>query len=84
MTTRSKTSKLKMTGRWHGTLLAKLELVPQNVLASYTGADSKDATENGVYDEGDFIVSFGDCDSPNRNCREEMAPWLQKLHGISI
>jgi hypothetical protein len=53
-------------------------------MASYTEKDSNLATDNGIYETNNFIVSFADCDLPNRNCKEEMRPWLQKLHGIEI
>ncbi|EMC96851.1 glycosyltransferase family 34 protein [Baudoinia panamericana UAMH 10762] len=59
--------------QWHGTILAKLALVPQRVMNSYTrevgGGDS-----SGLYQEGDFVANFHGCaNNGNRNCEEEMA-----------
>jgi hypothetical protein len=54
------------------------------MLSSYTQEDKSTATDNGIYEPGNFIVSFVECDAPNRNCRDEMRPWLEKLHGLEI
>jgi len=70
--------------QWHGTLLAKLALVPQHTLASYSDRDKAAAINNGVYEAGNFVISFTDCDQPNRNCKEEMRSWFQKLHQIDV
>ena len=66
------------SSRWHGTLLAKLALVPQNIMNSYTEKDSRTASDNGVFKADDFILNFGDCDKGERNCEAEMRPWFTK------
>ncbi|KAK3650920.1 putative alpha-1,6-mannosyltransferase mnn11 [Elasticomyces elasticus] len=61
--------------QWHGTILAKLALVPQRVLNSYTRETGGNA--DGIYGEGDFIANFHGCQrDPNRNCEEEMRPLM--------
>ncbi|KAH9815350.1 glycosyltransferase family 34 protein [Teratosphaeria destructans] len=60
--------------QWHGTVLAKLALIPQRIINSYTSSNSGEA---GQYQEGDFIANFHGCarDS-SRNCEQEMAPLM--------
>ncbi|KAF2730492.1 alpha-1,6-mannosyltransferas-like protein subunit [Polyplosphaeria fusca] len=65
--------------QWHGTILAKLALVPQDLFNSYvTGPASP---KNGQYKDGDLIASFPGCDKEKRDCAEEMEPTLAKLEG---
>lgn len=64
--------------RWHGTLLAKIALIPQNLLNSYTEKDHKLAGRDGMWKDGDFMVSFPDCSEPPRSCKEDMDPWFRK------
>jgi mannan polymerase II complex MNN11 subunit len=45
---------------------------------SYTEKDSKVASDDGLYKEGDFIVYFGDCEKHNRNCETEMQPYFAR------
>jgi len=66
--------------QWHGTVLAKLALVPQNVMNSYHQNNAKYAHEKGVYKDGDFVLDFGECDEPERNCLSEMQPYFTKLN----
>lgn len=55
------------TPRWHGTILAKLALIPQRILNSYTTGPAE-----GIYNEGDFIANFHGCQrDAARNCEEE-------------
>ncbi|KIW06242.1 uncharacterized protein PV09_02716 [Verruconis gallopava] len=70
--------------QWHGTILAKLALVPQHMLCAYSEKDKRAATDNGVYENGNFVISFAECDSPDRSCRDEMKPWFERLHGLEI
>lgn len=65
--------------RWHGTILARIALLPQKILATYTEKDEKLAGEDGLYKEGDFLVYFGDCHSSDRSCAGEMKPYFAKL-----
>ena len=64
--------------------MSKLALVPQNLLCSYTNKDKELAAHNGIFDSGNFIVSFANCDYSGRNCAKEMAPWFSGLHGIEL
>ena len=58
--------------QWHPTILAKLALVPQRTMNSYS-SQSKSAAEDGKYKEEDFIVHLAGCDTePRRNCEKEM------------
>ncbi|KAJ9623546.1 putative alpha-1,6-mannosyltransferase mnn11 [Taxawa tesnikishii (nom. ined.)] len=60
--------------QWHGTILAKLALIPQRILNSYTTGSTE-----GVYQEGDFVANFHGCQrDPNRKCEEEMQPLLTR------
>ncbi|CAK4034282.1 glycosyltransferase family 34 [Lecanosticta acicola] len=64
--------------QWHGTVLAKLALVPQRILNSYTREKGGDATE-GLYQEGDFIANFHGCQrDATRDCEEEMRPLMSR------
>ncbi|KAL1589050.1 hypothetical protein WHR41_02190 [Cladosporium halotolerans] len=63
--------------QWHGTVLAKLALVPQRVLNSYT-RDTGSSGE-GIYQEGDFVANFHGCArDAARNCEEEMKPLMSR------
>ncbi|KAF2432040.1 galactosyl transferase [Tothia fuscella] len=63
--------------QWHGTLLAKIALIPQNTMNSYTAKDEKQASDSGIYKDGDFVLYFGECDNPpERNCELEMRPYF--------
>ncbi|TID24279.1 glycosyltransferase family 34 protein [Venturia nashicola] len=64
--------------QWHGTLLTKIALIPQNLLNSYTEKDHELAGEDGIWKDGDFMVSFPDCSEPPRSCKEEMNPFFRK------
>ncbi|WEW60825.1 putative alpha-1,6-mannosyltransferase mnn11 [Emydomyces testavorans] len=64
--------------QWHPTILAKLALVPQRMLNSYSPLAPKPSS-NGVYHDGDFIIRFKDCESGGaRNCEKEMDPYFQE------
>nr|POE90687.1 putative alpha-1,2-galactosyltransferase c8d2.17 [Quercus suber] len=66
--------------QWHGTVLAKLALVPQRIFNSY----SKDvvapaAKPDGMYQEGDFIANFHGCTRDSaRVCEDEMRPLMSR------
>ncbi|KAM0689354.1 hypothetical protein Q7P36_011432 [Cladosporium allicinum] len=63
--------------QWHGTVLAKLALVPQRILNSYTRDTG--ASNEGIYQEGDFIANFHGCArDAARNCEEEMRPLMTR------
>ncbi|KAF2090269.1 glycosyltransferase family 34 protein [Saccharata proteae CBS 121410] len=66
--------------QWHGTILAKLALIPQRTMNSYT-RDTTGKNADGMYDDGDFIASFPGCDTGSQNtCEMDMAPWFSKVH----
>ena len=70
------TNCILIANRWHGTILAKLALVPQNTLNAYvTGPANK---KNGQYREGDLVAAFPGCDKKkDSSCAQEMAPYLE-------
>ncbi|KAF2005092.1 glycosyltransferase family 34 protein [Amniculicola lignicola CBS 123094] len=65
--------------QWHGTILAKLALVPQNLLNSYASGPAH--LKHGQYKEGDIVANFPGCDKEKRNCADEMEPFLAILRG---
>jgi mannan polymerase II complex MNN11 subunit len=70
--------------QWHPTILAKLALVPQRVMNSYNvhvgnGKADKTAGEDGMWQEGDFLVRFPECETTTeRQCDDEMRPYYEK------
>ena len=66
--------------QWHGTILAKLALVPQRVINGYmaeVGAAGGDMA--GVYREGDFVANFYACQRDlSYSCEQDMAPMLSR------
>ncbi|KAI9839583.1 MAG: hypothetical protein M1819_002209 [Sarea resinae] len=65
--------------QWHVTILAKLALVPQRTINSYS-VDAADHDDNGLYRDGDFVVHFEGCDlGGKRDCEKELAPYYQAL-----
>lgn len=65
--------------QWHPTILAKLALVPQRVMNSYS-AESKSAAEDGKYKDNDFIVRLAGCDTElRRNCEKEMESYWRMV-----
>jgi mannan polymerase II complex MNN11 subunit len=64
-------------GRWHGTILAKLALVPQNLINAY--ANGPASPKDGQYKEGDLVANFPGCDKDNRDCAKEQQPFLDTM-----
>jgi mannan polymerase II complex MNN11 subunit len=60
--------------RWHGTILAKLALVPQNLINGYVSGPYN--AKNGQFKEGDLVANFPGCDKDKRNCADEMKEFL--------
>ena len=56
--------------QWHPTILAKLGLVAQRTLNSYSTGDHGEA-----YQPGDLAVRFADCGSPSE-CEKEAEPYI--------
>jgi hypothetical protein len=64
------------TTRWHGTILAKLAMVPQSLFNAYVSGPHAD---KGQYKEGDLVASFPGCDKEGRSCVEEQKPFFEVL-----
>lgn len=66
--------------QWHGTILAKLALVPQRLFNSYMPEpDMRNTYTDGHYQQGDFIANFRGCQKDQtRSCDEEMAPLMSR------
>ena len=69
------------SSRWHGTILAKLALIPQNLINSYASGPAN--PKNGDYKDGDLVANFPGCDKDSRDCAEEMRPFFEKLNSKS-
>ncbi|KAF2107245.1 alpha-1,6-mannosyltransferas-like protein subunit [Lophiotrema nucula] len=63
--------------QWHGTILAKLAMIPQNAINSYVAGPAN--AKNGKYTEGDMVATFFGCDKEKRNCIDEMQPYFDNL-----
>ncbi|KAF2460376.1 galactosyl transferase GMA12/MNN10 family-domain-containing protein [Lineolata rhizophorae] len=57
--------------QWHGTMLAKLVLVPQRIINSFH-SDRAGVSEANIYQEGDFIINFTGCDQGGKTCETVM------------
>ncbi|KAF2803514.1 alpha-1,6-mannosyltransferase [Mytilinidion resinicola] len=66
--------------QWHGTILAKLALVPQRTFNSYT-IDTTGNNAKGMYQDKDFVANFPKCDAERPNCLELMEPYFERLDG---
>jgi mannan polymerase II complex MNN11 subunit len=55
--------------RWHGTILAKLAIIPQNLLNAYASGPAN--PEDGQFKEGDLVANFPGCDKDGRDCAKE-------------
>lgn len=62
--------------QWHGTVLARMALVPQRIMNSYVRGP-----QNETYKEGDFVAVFHDCDKvktgSGMSCEEEATAILE-------
>lgn len=59
-------------------MLAKLALVPQRIINSYTTGPTE-----GLYNEGDFVANFHGCIRDNqRDCEKEIQPLLTRWKEI--
>ncbi|KAF2470629.1 alpha-1,6-mannosyltransferas-like protein subunit [Lindgomyces ingoldianus] len=65
--------------QWHGTILAKLALIPQNTINAYVQGPANH--KNGQYKEGDLVATFPGCDKDKRSCADEMQPFFDILGG---
>ncbi|KAL6238148.1 hypothetical protein BDW75DRAFT_237650 [Aspergillus navahoensis] len=69
--------------QWHPSVLARMALIPQRVINSYS-EDSTRAAVDGTYKDGDLVIRFFGCNTdPKRNCEREMEPyyilWAKKV-----
>ncbi|KAJ4297679.1 putative alpha-1,6-mannosyltransferase mnn11 [Kalmusia sp. IMI 367209] len=64
--------------QWHGTILAKLALIPQNILNSYATGPAN--PKFGKYREGDFVANFPGCARDKADCAAEQKSFLDKLN----
>lgn len=63
--------------QWHPTILARLALIPQRMINSYSPLSPKPGS-NGVYHDGDFVIRFKDCEAGGqRDCQKEMEPYFE-------
>ncbi|KAI9681372.1 MAG: hypothetical protein M1817_002655 [Caeruleum heppii] len=64
--------------QWHPTLLAKIAIVPQNIMNSYN--QNRPAHEAGtLYKKGDFVIHFYGCGTDaDRNCEKELEPFYNE------
>ncbi|KAF1836870.1 alpha-1,6-mannosyltransferas-like protein subunit [Decorospora gaudefroyi] len=71
---KAETHALEHIVQWHGTILAKLAIVPQNILNAYASGPASDT--NGSFNEGDLVANFPGCDRDARDCfKEQHAYW---------
>ncbi|PSN61122.1 alpha-1,6-mannosyltransferas-like protein subunit [Corynespora cassiicola Philippines] len=78
---KAETHALEHIVQWHGTILAKLALVPQNMINAYASGPAN--PKNGQFKEGDLVATFPGCDKEKRNCAEEQQPFFDVLEGKS-
>lgn len=62
--------------QWHGTILAKLAMVPQKLLNAYAVGP---ASENGQFKNGDLVANFPGCDKDGRDCAKEQQPYFDVM-----
>ncbi|EUC50411.1 glycosyltransferase family 34 protein [Bipolaris oryzae ATCC 44560] len=67
--------------QWHGTILAKLAMVPQNLLNSYALGPANE--RNGRFQDGDLVAVFPGCDKNGRDCAVEQQAYWAKLDAMS-
>ncbi|KAH6618927.1 alpha-1,6-mannosyltransferas-like protein subunit [Boeremia exigua] len=62
--------------QWHGTILAKLAMVPQSLLNAYVSGPHAD---KGMYAEGALVATFPGCDKNGHDCAKEQQPFFEVL-----
>ncbi|KAF1851974.1 glycosyltransferase family 34 protein [Cucurbitaria berberidis CBS 394.84] len=63
--------------QWHGTILAKLALVPQNMLNAYASGPA--SLKDGQFKEGNLVATFPGCDKDARDCAKEQQTYFDVL-----
>ncbi|KAH7090782.1 alpha-1,6-mannosyltransferas-like protein subunit [Paraphoma chrysanthemicola] len=66
--------------QWHGTILAKLAMVPQNLINSYASGPA--SPQNGQFKDGDLVANFPGCDKDDRSCAKEQQPYFDVLEKV--
>ncbi|KAF2130714.1 glycosyltransferase family 34 protein [Dothidotthia symphoricarpi CBS 119687] len=74
---KAETHALEHIVQWHGTMLAKLALVPQNTFNSYASGPASE--HDGQFKEGDLVATFPGCDRDGRSCETEQQPYFERL-----
>lgn len=74
---KAETHALEHIVQWHGTILAKLAMVPQNLLNAYVSGPASESY--GQFRDGDLVAVFPGCDKDGRDCAKEMQPFLDKF-----
>lgn len=72
--------------QWHPTILAKLVLIEQRRMNSYSYAEAPEQDESGsirskdtMWRPGDFLVNFEDCDvDASRDCEHEFNEYYER------
>lgn len=68
--------------RWHGTILAKLALVPQNLLNAYATGPAN--PKYGAYKQGDLVANFPGCAREKPDCAAEHQPYFDILNKNAV
>ncbi|KAI4273195.1 MAG: hypothetical protein L6R35_006427 [Caloplaca aegaea] len=70
--------------QWHPTILAKLAMIPQHLLNSYSVDIASRGGKDVMYKDGEFVVRLVGCElDQNRNCEKEMETYYEKWkHGV--
>ncbi|KAF2036179.1 hypothetical protein EK21DRAFT_52951 [Setomelanomma holmii] len=66
--------------QWHGTILAKFAMIPQNLINSY--ANGPASRQNGEFKDGDLVANFPGCDKDGRSCANEQQPYFDVLEKV--
>lgn len=74
---KAETHALEHIVQWHGTILAKLAMVPQNLLNAYASGPA--APTDGQFRDGDLVAVFPGCDRESRDCAKEMQSFFDAL-----
>lgn len=74
---KAETHALEHIVQWHGTILAKLALVPQRMLNAY--APGIEGLKEGEFHEDDLVANFPGCDKREGGCPKEQESFFQVL-----
>ncbi|CAO2650853.1 Nn.00g091500.m01.CDS01 [Neocucurbitaria sp. VM-36] len=74
---KAETHALEHIVQWHGTILAKLAMIPQNMLNAYASGPA--SPKDGNFKEGDLVATFPGCDKDGRDCAKEQQKFFEVL-----